>query len=101
MKKRFASSIDVARLAGVSQSTVSRTLRNEASVSKEAAEKVLAAARELGYRPSLLPQIMLTHKSRLVAAIVGRSHNPYYSEVLEQLANRLQAMQCQLLLVQA
>lgn len=42
--------VDVARLAGVSQKTVSRVLNNEQYVSAEVRRRVLAAAEELGYR---------------------------------------------------
>ncbi len=69
--KRYASSTDVARLAGVSQSAVSRTYQAGASVSAETRRKVIEAATALDYRPSLIPQIMLTHRSRLVAVVVG------------------------------
>ena len=69
--KKFASSIDVARLAGVSQSAVSRTYKPDGKVSQETRRKVLEAADSLGYRPSLIPRIMLTHRSYLVAIAIG------------------------------
>src|SRR5689334_17816049 len=69
--KKYASSIDVARLAGVSQSAVSRTYAERASVSEATRRKVLEAAKQLNYRPSLIPRIMLTHRSHLVALVVG------------------------------
>ena len=76
---RYASSTDVARLAGVSQSAVSRTYKPGGSVSAETRRKVLAAAEQLGYRPSLIPQIMLNHRSYLVAIVIGGMYNPFYS----------------------
>ena len=97
--KRYASSTDVARLAGVSQSAVSRTYRPGASVSEETRRKVIEAATALDYRPSLIPQIMLTHRSRLIAVVVGGLDNPFYSAVLEQFAKRLQALDYQVLLM--
>ena len=97
--KRYASSTDVARLAGVSQSAVSRTYRPGASVSEETRRKVIEAATTLDYRPSLIPQIMLTHRSRLVAVVVGGLENPFYSAVVEQFAKRLQALDYQILLM--
>lgn len=96
---RYASSTDVARLAGVSQSAVSRTYRPGASVSPETRAKVLEAAELLGYRPSLIPQIMRDHRSYLVAVVVGGLYNPFYSQVLEEFARQLQAVGNQLLLV--
>ena len=100
-KKRYASSVDVARLAGVSQSAVSRTYRPGGSVSPETRRKVLAAAEQLDYRPSMIPQIMLTHRSNLVAIVVGGLHNPFYSGLLEEFTVKLQQAGNQVLLVHA
>lgn len=97
--RRYASSTDVARLAGVSQSAVSRTYRPGSSVSPETRQKVLAAAETLGYRPSMIPQIMLGHRSRLVAIVIGGMYNPFYAGVLEEFTVKLQAIGHQVLLV--
>lgn len=96
---RYASSTDVARLAGVSQSAVSRAFRPGASVSAETRAKVLGAAEQLGYRPSLIPQIMRDHRSYLVAVVVGGLYNPFYAQVLEEFARQFQAVGNQVLLV--
>jgi DNA-binding LacI/PurR family transcriptional regulator len=48
--RRRPGSTDVARLAGVSQKTVSRVMNDEAYVREDVRQRVLAAARELGYR---------------------------------------------------
>lgn len=97
--KKFASPIDVARLAGVSQSAVSRTYKPDGKVSQETRRKVLEAADRLGYRPSLIPRIMLTHRSYLVAIAIGGMYNPFNSAVLEQFTMKLQAAGYQVLLV--
>ena len=96
---RYASSIDVARLAGVSQSSVSRTYRPGASVSGKTRQKVLVAAEQLGYRPSMIPQIMLNHRSYLVALVIGGMYNPFYARVLEEFTIQLHAIGHQVLLV--
>jgi DNA-binding LacI/PurR family transcriptional regulator len=98
-RKKYASSIDVARMAGVSQSAVSRTFSGGAKVSETMRKKVLEAARRLDYRPSLIPRIMLTHRSNLVAIVVGGLYNPFYSAVLEQFTVKFQAAGHQVLLV--
>ena len=97
--KKYASSVDVARMAGVSQSAVSRTFSGGAHVSEATRKKVLDAAKQLDYRPSLIPRIMLTHKSNLVAIVVGGLYNPFYSAVLEQFTIKFQAAGHQILLV--
>ncbi|HEY5204225.1 MAG TPA: LacI family DNA-binding transcriptional regulator [Roseiarcus sp.] len=98
-RKRYASSIDVAKLAGVSQSAVSRTYRQGTSVSEETRRKVLEAATALDYRPSMIPRIMLTHRSYLVAVVVGGLYNPFYATVLEIFSARLQDAGYQVLLM--
>ncbi|WP_253204122.1 LacI family DNA-binding transcriptional regulator [Rhizobium sp. X9] len=89
-RKKYASSIDVARLAGVSQSAVSRTYTEGASVSAKTREKVMRAADELGYGPSMIPRIMLTHKSSLIAIVSGGLYNPFYANVVEKLSQTIQ-----------
>ena len=97
--KKYASSTDVARRAGVSQSAVSRTYQPGGSVSAETRRKVLEAAAELDYRPSAIPRIMLTHRSHLVAIVVGGLYNPFYTAVLEEFTIKLQNTGHQVLLV--
>lgn len=97
--KKYASSVDVARVAGVSQSQVSRTFSGSSKVSESTRKKVLEAAERLDYRPSLIPRIMLTHKSNLVAIVVGGLYNPFYSTVLEEFMIRFQAAGHQVLLL--
>lgn len=82
--------MDVARLAGVSQSAVSRTFTEGASVSPKTRAKVMKAADELGYGPSIIPRIMLTHRSSLIAIVSGGLYNPFYAGVVEALAQAIQ-----------
>lgn len=98
-KSKAPSSIDVARRAGVSQAAVSRTFANQGNVSEKTRAKVMTAAAELGYHPSVIPRIMLTHRSNLVAVAVGGMYNPFNSSILEQFATRLQAIGYQMILV--
>jgi DNA-binding LacI/PurR family transcriptional regulator len=96
---KYASSTDVARLAGVSQSSVSRSYRPDASISKRTREKVLAAAEQLGYRPSIIPRIMISHRSDLIAMVIGGMYNPLYARMLEEFAIQLHASGRQMVLV--
>lgn len=60
---------DVARLAGVSQKTVSRVVNDERYVSAGAREKVLAAARELGYRPNSAARALITGRFQRIGVV--------------------------------
>ena len=62
-QKQFVTSGDVAKLAKVSQSAVSRTFTSGASVSIRTREKVLKAAADLSYRPNALAQAMTSRAS--------------------------------------
>jgi DNA-binding LacI/PurR family transcriptional regulator len=88
---RRASSIDVARAANVSQSAVSRTFTPGASVSPATRAKVLAAAEALGYRPNLLPRMLIEGQTRMVAVVAGGLANPFYARALDLLAQALRA----------
>jgi DNA-binding LacI/PurR family transcriptional regulator len=97
--KHYPSSLEVARLAGVSQSAVSRTFTPGASVSARTRDKVLAAAKTLGFQPSLIPKIMLTNRSGLVALVTGGLENPFYARIVQIFAARLRAAGQQAVLV--
>lgn len=83
-------SYDVARLAGVSQSAVSRVFSPNTSVSKEMTRRVREAAETLGYRPNRLARAMITGRSRIVALVVAHFENPFYPEAFEKLSLALQ-----------
>ncbi|OYX43004.1 MAG: LacI family transcriptional regulator [Rhodobacterales bacterium 32-67-9] len=81
---------DVARLAGVSQSAVSRVFTPGASVSPAMAEKVRKAASELGYRPNVLARSLITGRSRIIGLVVAYLENQFYPVALERLSRALQ-----------
>ena len=93
-----ATSYDVARQAGVSQSAVSRCFKQGASVAPRTREKILAAARELNYYPNAIAQGLITRRSNLVAIIISNLTNLYYPEVLAELTQRLSAQGIRVLL---
>ena len=84
-------SVDVARLARVSQAAVSRTFTPGASVSEAMREKVLQAAGRLGYTPNAHARSLITRRSRIVGLVVAHLRNLFYPVVLERLSLRLQA----------
>ena len=90
VSKHNVTSIDVARLADVSQSAVSRTFTPGASVSELTRAKVMDAAGKLGYRPNAIARTLSTRLSRMIAVVVSNLQNQFYPVVIEQLSQRLQ-----------
>lgn len=85
-----ATSYDVARRAGVSQSTVSRVFRDGASVSKSTRKKVEAAASALNYSPSLVARSLITQRSNMIGVVITDPSNRAYPEILFYLGQRIQ-----------
>lgn len=83
--RRRATSYDVARLAGVSQSAVSRVFKSGASASAKMRKRVVAAANEIGYRPNAIARGLITQRSNMVGVVISRMTNLYYPELLVQL----------------
>lgn len=75
---------DVARLAGVSQPTVSRVLNQkdtDITISDETISKVMAAIKELGYRPNVLARSLRTQKTQMVALMLADITNSFYHPI--------------------
>lgn len=88
---RRPTSYDVARLAGVSQSAVSRCFRPGNSLSQEKRKLILRAAAKLGYEPNAFASSLITKRSNLVAVLISNLTNLYYPQVLAELTQRLDA----------
>jgi LacI family transcriptional regulator len=74
---------DVARHAGVSPATVSRVLSRSAHPVRQAtAQRVLQAARDLGFQPNMLARALATDRTRTVGAIVHDIADPYFGEIV-------------------
>jgi DNA-binding LacI/PurR family transcriptional regulator len=95
---RRSTSYDVARLAGVSQSAVSRCFAEGASIAPKTRDLILKAAAELGYRPNALAQGLISGRTNLVGVLISSLTNRYYPEVLDELARRLTARDIRVLL---
>ncbi|RVQ64618.1 LacI family DNA-binding transcriptional regulator [Croceicoccus ponticola] len=82
---RMVTSYDVAKLAGVSQSAVSRCFTPGKSVSERMRTKIMRAADELGYQPNAIARMLITKRSNLIAVIVSNlSVNPDFASILSQ-----------------
>ncbi len=88
--KPTITSIDVARLAQVSQSAVSRTFTPGASVSEATRARVMDAANRLSYRPNAHARSLITGRSRIIGLVLSYLENLFYPVALQRLADRLQ-----------
>lgn len=95
---RRPTSYDVARLAGVSQSAVSRCFRPGNSLSAEKRKAILKVAAKLGYEPNVFASSLITNRSNLVAVLISNLTNLYYPQVLAELTQRLDAQGIRVLL---
>ncbi|WPC76892.1 substrate-binding domain-containing protein [Vibrio porteresiae] len=74
---------DIAKLAGVSTSTVSHVINKTRFVSDEIAEKVNAAAKQLNYAPSALARSLKMNRTKTIGMLVTTSTNPFFGEVVK------------------
>ena len=73
---------DVSEASGVSEMTVSRVLRNRGEVSEKTREKVLLAARQLGYVPNKIAGALASNRVNLVGVIIPSLSNMVFPEVM-------------------
>lgn len=73
---------DVARLAGVSTSTVSHVINKDRFVSETITDKVDAAIKSLNYAPSALARSLKLNQTHTIGMLITASTNPFYSELV-------------------
>jgi DNA-binding LacI/PurR family transcriptional regulator len=74
---------DIARIAGVSHSTVSRALRNHPAISSDTTQRIQKIASEMGYLPSATARGLKTNRSQALGVILSSIDDPFFSEVLQ------------------
>lgn len=80
-KRKQPTMYDVAKLAGVSQPTVSRVLNRtetSAQISEETVQRVLLAVKKLGYRPNTLARSLRTQRTHTIAVMIADLGNSFY-----------------------
>jgi LacI family transcriptional regulator, gluconate utilization system Gnt-I transcriptional repressor len=81
---------DVSEASGVSEMTVSRVLRSRGDVSETTRERVLTAARALGYVPNKIAGALASQRVNLVAVIIPSLSNMVYPEVMTGISQVLE-----------
>lgn len=80
-KKKSLTMNDVARVAGVSNATVSRYINNQSCVTKKTGKKIEAAIKMLNYRPNRTARSLKTNRAMQIMMIVPDIKNLYYADM--------------------
>ena len=89
----------IAEVVGVTHGTVSRALRGDQRVKPETALAIRETALRLGYRPSKLGRALKTQKTGALAIVVSYISDPFYSEVIQAVHDRLFPLEHSLFMV--
>ena len=89
LQKNFVSAHDVARLAGVSRSAVSRAFTQGASIAPKTRAQIMKAAETLGYRVNDLARGLLTNHSQIIGMIAADSASPFRAAQIAALSQKL------------
>ena len=76
---------DVAKLAGLSRTTVSRVINNHPYVSEKKRVQVLTAMSELGYVPNSSARSLRSQQTKMIGLLIPRVTNPFFSQLIEQM----------------
>ncbi len=87
----MATIVDIAKLVGVSKSTVSRVISGSGSCKPKTREKILEAMKQTNYSPNRLARAMVTKKTGIIGVIIYRKHmpiisHPFYGAILDAIA---------------
>ena len=74
---------DIARMANVSHTTVSRALNNKSRIKNETKDKILAIASELNYQPNFIARSLVMKKTKTLGLVITNIANPFYTELAQ------------------
>jgi LacI family transcriptional regulator len=74
---------DIARMANVSHTTVSRALNNKSRIKNETKEKILAIASELNYQPNFIAKSLVMRRTKTLGLVITNIANPFYIELAQ------------------
>lgn len=74
---------DIARIAGVSHSTVSRALKDNPAISLKTTRRIQDLAQEMGYVPNSVAQNLLTQQTKTIGVVVTTIADPFVTDVVE------------------
>lgn len=74
---------DIARVAGVSHSTVSRALRNSSLISNEVRLRIQVLAQEMGYTPNAIARSLQNQQTNTIGLVVTSISDPFFADVMK------------------
>lgn len=80
---------DVAKMAGVSQTTVSRVISGNTSVSPEIKARVMEWIHKLDYQPNIIAQSLVGNRTLLIGVIITDISNPFFSDIIKAVENEV------------
>lgn len=80
---------DVAKLANVSKTTVSRVLNNRGYLSQQTIDRVYQAMKELNYQPNVVARQLYKKQTNIIGLLFPTTANPFFGELVEELEKRL------------
>src|ERR1700746_3393461 len=83
---------DIAAAVGVSVATVSNVLNGRPNVGRDNRQKVLRAAKRLGYRPNRAAQAMPTGRPRAIGLVLPDLTNPFFPELAQAVENTARSL---------
>lgn len=84
----MATIVDVAKIAGVTPTTVSRVINNRGYISEKTKLKVFEAMKELNYQPNEIARSLTKKKTNTIGVIVPHISHPYFSKLISNLENQ-------------
>ncbi len=85
----MVTSKDVAKLAGVSHTTVSRAFRGDAKIKPETYERIMNVSRELGYSPNMIASSLRQKNTKTIGFIISHGFNPLFLEITHMIETEL------------
>jgi len=83
---------DVARLARVSHTTVSRALNDKPRVSQKTKDRILSVVKKLNYQPNVAARSLKVHRTKTLGLVITTIVNPFYPELAQGIESTAREM---------
>ena len=74
---------EIAKLANVSKSTVSRAINDDPRIKESTKEKILKVINEIGYQPNQVARSLKTKQTKIIGILSSDLENPFYFKILK------------------